>query len=199
MIAIIDNYDSFTYNLFHYVEEIDEKVDVFRNDEVSIEQLEAYSHIIISPGPGLPQEVLFLEEIFAKYARTKSILGVCLGMQAMVQHYGGELYNLPHVLHGRQGTCLMLKKDPLFKDVKSPFLIGHYHSWGVNAKGMPENVSVLARDSEDRIMVIKHNTDSVYGIQFHPESILCPDGKKIIQNWLEETRSTSKSVFLFDL
>lgn len=195
MIALIDNYDSFTYNLVHYLQEYEEIVDVFRNDEVSIESLSPYSHIVISPGPGLPNEVPFLNELFTAFAGKKKLLGVCLGMQAMVQFYGGDLYNLPTVLHGRQGSCIIEKKDPILADIASPFLIGHYHSWGVNNEGMPKDTSVLARDMEGRIMMIKHDKDPSYGIQFHPESILCPDGKRLLYNWLKETSTTAKGVF----
>jgi anthranilate synthase component 2 len=187
MIAIIDNYDSFTYNLLHYLEEFEPVVDVFRNDEVSIEQLGKYSHIVISPGPGLPNEVPFLNEMLVVYAGQKKILGVCLGLQALVEFYGGKLYNLPEVLHGRQGECFISKQDPIFEGIPSPFLIGHYHSWGVDDSGMPENMKVLARDKMNRIMMIKHDQFEIYGIQFHPESILCPMGKKILYNWLKNT------------
>lgn len=187
MIVVIDNYDSFTYNLVHYLEEFVDKVDVYRNDEISIEELEEYSHIVISPGPGLPDDIKFLNDVYSRYATTKKILGVCLGLQAMVQFYNGTLYNLPEVLHGRQGECIIEKEDVLFTGIKSPFLIGHYHSWGVNDSGMPENLEVLGRDKENRIMVIKHKIDSTYAVQFHPESVLCPDGKKLLYNWLKET------------
>jgi len=187
MIAIIDNYDSFTYNLLHYLEDLGEEVDVYRNDEVSIEQLDKYSHIVISPGPGLPSEIPFLTEIFTAFSESKQLLGVCLGMQALVEFFGGSLYNLPFVLHGRQGECYIIKEDPIFNRIRSPFLIGHYHSWGVNNEGMPPLFDVLARDSEDRIMLIKHKHLRIYGVQFHPESILCPEGKHLLNNWLKNT------------
>lgn len=187
MIALIDNYDSFTYNLVHYLKEYEEDIDVFRNDEIAIETLSSYSHIVISPGPGLPNEIPFLNAVYSAFAGSKKILGVCLGMQAMVQFYGGKLYNLPEVLHGRQGSCIIEMDDPVFNTISSPFLIGHYHSWGVNDKGMPNETSVLARDLEGRIMMIKHDKDPSYGIQFHPESILCPVGKRLLYNWLKET------------
>jgi len=187
MLALIDNYDSFTFNLLHYIEEYEEEVEVFRNDEVSIDQLDKFSHIVISPGPGLPSEIEFLNQLFKAYAGKKKILGVCLGMQAIVEYYGGYLFNLPEVLHGRQGNCKIKLADPLFKSMDTSFLIGHYHSWGVNDAGLPSNVEVLARDSEDRIMIVKHATHPTYGIQFHPESILCPNGKQLIYNWLKES------------
>lgn len=187
MIALIDNYDSFTYNLVHYLEEFSDIVDVYRNDEVSLETLDKYSHIVISPGPGLPEDVKFLNEVYTRFATSKKILGVCLGMQAMIQYYNGTLYNLPDVLHGRQGECLIEKEDAIFKGIPSPFFIGHYHSWGVNDSGMPENLDILGRDKENRIMVVKHKLDATYAVQFHPESILCPEGKKLLCNWLKET------------
>ena len=187
MIAVIDNYDSFTYNLVHYLQEFDDVVDVFRNDQVTLQDLAQYSHIVISPGPGLPNEVPFLNEIFTAFSGKKKILGVCLGMQAMIEFYGGSLFNLPEVLHGRQGLCNVLQKDALFNGIESPFLIGHYHSWGVNDQGMPPNVTILARDRSNRIMIIKHSGHDNYGIQFHPESVLCPEGKKLLSNWLKES------------
>lgn len=187
MIAIIDNYDSFTYNLLHYLEDLGEEVDVFRNDEVAIKQLEKYSHIVISPGPGLPNEIPFLSEIFTTYSKSKHLLGVCLGMQALVEFFGGSLYNLPFVLHGHQGECFIEKEDPIFNMINSPFFIGHYHSWGVNIEGMPDGFNILAKDGEGRIMLIKHKQLAIYGIQFHPESILCPEGKKLLNNWLKNT------------
>jgi anthranilate synthase component 2 len=192
MIALIDNYDSFTFNLLHYLEEFESGIKVFRNDEVSIEQLEEFSHIVISPGPGLPSEIEFLTKIFTAYSEKKNILGVCLGMQALVEFSEGKLYNLPEVLHGRQGQCLIVEKDPIFNEIESPFLIGHYHSWGVSDDGIPKDLKILARDSENRIMLVKHRVNASYGIQFHPESILCPIGKKLLFNWLKETGSTTK-------
>ena len=187
MIAVIDNYDSFTYNLVHYIEEYEEVVDVYRNDQVSIDQLSKYDHILISPGPGLPKEIPFLQQVFDTYSATKKILGICLGLQAMIEYYKGELYNLPEVLHGVQGSCTIIKNDPLFKGIESPFLIGHYHSWGVKSNAIPDDVLVLAKDQENRVMNVKHKYHDFYGIQFHPESVLCPKGKKIIRNWLKET------------
>lgn len=187
MIAVIDNYDSFTYNLVHYLEAFDVSVDVFRNDELAIKDLEKYSHILLSPGPGLPNEVPLLKEVFSYYSGKKNILGICLGMQAMVEAYDGVLYNLKNVLHGHQGECIKIKDDPLLNAIPSAFKIGHYHSWGVNEEGMPKDLEIIARDSEDRIMIVKHASHKTYGIQFHPESVLSPHGKKIIQNWLKIT------------
>lgn len=187
MVAVIDNYDSFTYNLVHYLEAFGETVDVFRNDEFIIDDLAKYSHIVISPGPGLPNEVPILDQVFKKYSGSKNILGVCLGMQALVESFGGELYNLNTVLHGHQGECVSLIADPILNDIPSVFEIGHYHSWGVNDEGLPSVFTIIARDRSDRIMLIKHKKHSTYGIQFHPESILSPDGKKMIYNWLKIT------------
>jgi len=187
MIAVIDNYDSFTYNLVHYLEAFDQEVTVFRNDELDVKDLNKYTHILISPGPGLPSEVSILGKIFDLYSGKKSILGVCLGMQALVEHFGGALYNLEKVLHGHQGECIHLREDPILEGVPSKFQIGHYHSWGVNDEGMPDDLEIIARDTEDRIMILKHKSQLSYGMQFHPESILCPEGKKIIHNWLKIT------------
>jgi anthranilate synthase component 2 len=186
MLAVIDNYDSFTFNLVHYLQEFEEQVVVYRNDQVSLKELEIYSHIVISPGPGLPKDIPFLNELFKAFIAKKKILGVCLGMQALIEFYQGSLYNLPEVLHGRQGSCFISEQDPIFKGIASPFLIGHYHSWGVNDEGMPDQLHILARDSKERIMMVKNEKDMVYGIQFHPESVLCPEGKKMLYNWLKE-------------
>ena len=199
MLAVIDNYDSFTYNLVHYFEAYMDKVDVFRNDAFQLEELEAYSHIVISPGPGLPSEVPILASILERYSAKKHILGVCLGFQAMVEFYGGKIYNLDAVLHGQKGLCHALNHDGIFEGIDSPFQIGHYHSWAALKDEFPEQVEVLAEDDEGRIMMIRHKEHSSYAVQFHPESVLCPSGKHLIFNWLKETSASTKGILSLDL
>ena len=183
MIAIIDNYDSFTYNLVHYVEQFSPDYEVFRNDKIKVSELDKFSKIVISPGPGMPDEVPVLREIIQNFATTKPILGVCLGMQAIAEFYGSKLVNLSHVLHGVKLQCSFNSGESLFKGVKSPFDVGHYHSWIVDNETLPPELKVIARDQNDTIMAIKHVKYPLYGVQFHPESVLTPQGIKLIENW----------------
>jgi anthranilate synthase component II len=189
-IVIIDNYDSFTYNLVHLVEKITHtKVDVYRNDQVSLEKLDEYDKIILSPGPGVPGEAGLLLDIIRQYAPTKSILGVCLGHQAIGEVFGGKLVNLDTVYHG-VATPIELKsqhakgKNDLFEGLPSTIDVGRYHSWVIADENFPAELEVTARDEHDLIMALQHKTFDVQGVQFHPESILTPEGEAILRNWL---------------
>lgn len=183
-ILLIDNYDSFTYNLVHYLEELGAQVTVRRNDKLSLEEVAAFSHIVLSPGPGIPDEAGLLKEIIATYAATKKILGVCLGQQAIAEVFGGRLENLSEVYHGIATPIKIL--DPqatLFKDLPTEVVVGRYHSWVVS-EALPESLKVTARDHKGQIMAIEHKDYPVHAVQFHPESILTPSGKKMLANWL---------------
>ena len=185
-IVIIDNYDSFTYNLVHLVEGIiNEEVTVLLNDKFEISTLESFSHIIISPGPGLPQNAGKTLEVLKTYSTTKSILGVCLGQQAIGQVFGAELMNLTKVFHGVASTIKILKQDKLFTSFPEKIIVGRYHSWVINKNNLPENLEILAVDEEGNIMAIQHKYLKVFGVQFHPESIMTEHGKLLIENWLK--------------
>ena len=185
-ILIIDNYDSFTYNLVHYVEaNPDYEVAVFRNDEISLEAIDRYKTIILSPGPGLPKDAGILKDIIKKYAPTKKILGVCLGMQAIGEVFGGTLVNLNQVFHGVATPLKVIdKEDLLFKGLPNSFNIGRYHSWVIGNKGFPDELKITSVEENNQIMSSKHCDYKVYGVQFHPESILTAHGKEIISNFL---------------
>ncbi len=185
-ILVFDNYDSFTYNLVHLVEKIThEKVDVFRNDEISLEEVNAYDKIILSPGPGIPSEAGLLLPLIKQYAATKSILGVCLGHQAIGEAFGGTLTNLSKVYHGVATAIKILnKKSEILKGFGEEIEVGRYHSWIVSDENFPEDLEVTARDENSYIMALQHKTFDVQGVQFHPESVLTPDGEKILRNWL---------------
>jgi len=183
MIAIIDNYDSFTYNLVHYIEQFSPELKVFRSDKIKLSDLEKFNKIVISPGPGKPDEVPILKQVILNFAKTKPILGVCLGMQAVAEFYGTKLLNMSHVLHGVKLKCNFDKDESLFKGIKSPFEVGHYHSWIVDDKTLSPEIKVIARDNDNTIMAIKHVNYPLYGVQFHPESVLTPQGISLIKNW----------------
>ena len=185
MVVIIDNYDSFTYNLAHLVKELGVAVDVLRNDQFSIEELEQYDKIILSPGPGIPEEAGLLLEVIRTYAGRKPILGVCLGEQAIGQAFGGKLTNLSEVFHGIQTNVKIKNKDYIFSGLPTEIPVGRYHSWVVDTEGFPEELVITAISSEGQIMALKHREYDVHGIQFHPESVLTPDGKQIVGNWLK--------------
>ncbi len=183
-IAIIDNYDSFTYNLVHYLEEItDGVVDVFLNDQVSIGDLNSYDALVISPGPGIPSEAGLTLEIIKHFAGKKPILGICLGHQAIAEAFGGQLRQLDQVLHGVVRVCTITKQDEIFKGINNKFETGRYHSWVPDEKTLPSCLEILATDEQDCIMVLKHKEYSIYAMQFHPESIMTPDGKMMLRNW----------------
>ena len=183
--VIIDNYDSFTYNLAHLVKELGAEVDVLRNDKFELEELEKYDKIILSPGPGIPEEAGLLLEVSRTYAGRKPILGVCLGEQAIGQAFGGKLTNLSEVFHGIQTNVKIKNKDYIFSGLPTEIPVGRYHSWVVDTEGFPEELVITAISSEGQIMALKHREYDVHGIQFHPESVLTPDGKQIVGNWLK--------------
>ncbi len=184
-ILIFDNYDSFTYNLVHLVEKImHHKVEVFRNDQITLEKIREYDKIILSPGPGIPNEAGLLLPLIREYASSKSILGVCLGHQAIGEAFGGTLINLSTVYHGVATNCQLLNSK-LFNDLPSNIKVGRYHSWVVSDKNFPEELEITARDENNYIMALQHKKYDVLGVQFHPESILTPEGEKIMKNWLK--------------
>jgi len=183
-IIIIDNYDSFTYNLVHYLEDLNAKVTVFRNDEFDLDELEIFDKILLSPGPGIPEEAGLLIDVIKKYGATKSILGICLGQQAIGEVFGGSLLNLEKVYHGVSSKVKLTKEDSLFKDLPNEFEVGRYHSWVINPVDFPADLEITSVDENGEIMSIRHKTFDVKGVQYHPESILTPNGKKILENWL---------------
>jgi anthranilate synthase component 2 len=184
-IIVIDNYDSFTYNLVHYLEDLNCEVTVFRNDEFDIEELQKFDKILLSPGPGIPDEAGLLKEVIKTYSATKSILGVCLGQQAIAEVFGGSLINLEKVYHGvATNIKIQVQDEPLFKDLESEIEIGRYHSWVVNQTDFPEVLEITSLDENGQIMSLRHRTFDVRAVQFHPESILTPHGKKILENWV---------------
>jgi anthranilate synthase component 2 len=185
-ILIIDNYDSFTYNLVHLVNEIGLQCEVWRNDRFAIGDVDAYDKIILSPGPGIPSEAGLLLEVIEKYAPTKSIFGVCLGQQAIAEVFGGKLYNLSQPMHGIATPISVIdKEEKLFKGLPASFKVGRYHSWVVDEKAIPEVLTVTAIDEADNsAMALRHVTYDVRGVQFHPESILTEFGKEMMANWI---------------
>jgi anthranilate synthase component II len=189
-ILVFDNYDSFTYNLVHLVEKITHtKVEVHRNDKIALEKVKDYDKIILSPGPGIPEEAGLLLQLIKEYAASKSILGVCLGHQAIGQAFGGKLVNLETVYHG-VATEIEIKhqkskiKNDLFQNMPDKIEVGRYHSWIIADEDFPDELEVTARDANGYIMALKHKKHDVQGVQFHPESVLTPDGEKILRNWL---------------
>jgi anthranilate synthase component 2 len=192
-ILVFDNYDSFTYNLVHLVEKIiGEKVDVFRNDQIPLENVEAYDKIILSPGPGIPIEAGMLLPLIKQYAASKSILGVCLGHQAIGEAFGGKLVNLSKVYHGVASPVNIIPQNPrnvsvnadLFNGLTDGFMAGRYHSWVIDPNGFPKVLEITATDANGHIMALRHKTYDVLGVQFHPESVLTPSGEMIMRNWL---------------
>ena len=186
-ILVLDNYDSFTYNLVHYVEEIvDEKVDVFRNDKISLLDVGQYDKILLSPGPGIPDEAGILKEVIKTYAPTKSILGVCLGCQAIAEVFGGSIRNLNKVYHGVATPVVVINKDEyLFNGLPETFEAGRYHSWVVNEEDLPNELLITSKVANGRIMGLMHRDYDLRGVQFHPESVLTEHGKEMIRNWIE--------------
>lgn len=182
-VLVIDNYDSFTYNLVHYLEELGCDVVVKRNDQLTLEEADAYDKIVLSPGPGIPDEAGLLKDIIKEYAATKSILGVCLGQQAIGEVFGGSLANLEKVYHGVATPVDIISDDILFDGISSPMMVGRYHSWVVEGT-LPDTLEILAKDENGQIMAIRHKTFDVRGVQFHPESVLTPHGKQLLKNWL---------------
>jgi anthranilate synthase component II len=186
-ILVIDNYDSFTYNLVHYIGNLtNDRVDVFRNDEISLDEVNNYDKILLSPGPGIPIEAGICLDLIKTYAPTKSIFGVCLGQQAIGEAFGGNLTNLDKVYHGIATPIRVLKpNDPLYEKVPEVFEVGRYHSWVVSDQGLPSDLIVTARDENGMIMGISHVKYDVRGVQYHPESVLTQHGYQIMENWLK--------------
>ncbi|WP_400077309.1 anthranilate synthase component II [Winogradskyella sp. R77965] len=183
-VLVIDNYDSFTYNLVHYLEDLDRNVTVKRNDKLTIEEVDSFDKIVLSPGPGIPDEAGLLKEIIATYAPTKSILGVCLGQQAIGEVFGGTLENLDTVYHGvATNVTLSVDDENLFNGLGKTFEVGRYHSWVVNTD-LPDSLEATSYDENGQIMSLRHRIYDVKGVQYHPESVLTPNGKTILENWL---------------
>lgn len=193
-ILVLDNYDSFTFNLVQLLRENSQaQIEVFRNDKISLDQVAKFDKILLSPGPGLPAESGILMPLIERYATEKSILGVCLGLQAIVEVYGGKLQNLPKVVHGLATAVNIIKSSSLFDGLPSTFMAGRYHSWVADSPTLPACLEITAVDEQQHIMAIQHKQFDLSAVQFHPESILTPDGEKIIQNWLKTVSSSKKT------
>ncbi|GEM_PF-10008 len=185
-ILVIDNYDSFTYNLVHLLQELKYEYVVVRNDKFELDYVEQFDKILLSPGPGIPEEAGFLMEVIRRYAPTKSILGICLGQQAIAEVFGGTLFNLPKPLHGVATSIKVTdKSEKLFKNFPKDSKIGRYHSWAVDPNTLPDSLHVTAVDDNGIIMALAHKEYDVRGMQFHPESVLTDNGKLLIANWLK--------------
>jgi len=185
---VLDNYDSFTYNLVHILKELTgQPVDVYRNDEIGLEGIGKYDKILISPGPGVPDQAGITKEMIAHFAAEKSIMGVCLGCQAIAETFGGTLINLEKVYHGvKTGINVKDREDRIFRDIPDNFSAGRYHSWVVNEQGLPTCLKITASDDEGMVMALSHTKYDVKGVQFHPESVLTKYGKQILSNWLND-------------
>ena len=183
--VIIDNYDSFTYNLAHLVKELGAEVSVVRNDQFRLSELKPFDKIILSPGPGIPTEAGLLMDVIDAYASVKPILGVCLGHQAIGEYFGGKLTNLSQVFHGIASTISITAPDYIYKELPAQVQVGRYHSWVVDNEGLPDCLEVTSVSEEGQIMSLRHKQYDVRGIQYHPESVLTPEGRKIIANWLK--------------
>ena len=185
-ILILDNYDSFTYNLVHLVRSFGYNADVVRNDKIALADIAEYDKIILSPGPGIPEEAGCLLDLVRKYAPTKCILGVCLGHQAIAESFGAALLNLDNVYHGVASEIKIVSSDYIFDGISETFEAGRYHSWAINEASLPEELQITALSEDGEIMAIKHKQYDVHGVQFHPESVLTPEGAKIISNFLNK-------------
>ncbi|MBO4825962.1 MAG: aminodeoxychorismate/anthranilate synthase component II [Prevotella sp.] len=184
-IVIIDNYDSFTYNLSHLVKELGADVTVLRNDQFELSQLQMFDKIILSPGPGIPSEAGLLLDVIRTYAGRKPMLGVCLGHQAIGEVFGGKLTNLSDVFHGVATEGTQYGNDPIFQGLPRRITMGRYHSWVVDKQDFPECLEITAESDEGQIMALRHRQYNIHGIQFHPESVLTPEGRTILSNWLQ--------------
>ncbi|PJJ59657.1 anthranilate synthase component II [Hymenobacter chitinivorans] len=187
-ILVLDNYDSFTYNLVQLLRELGygDSTDVVRNDKINLDDIEQYDAIMLSPGPGVPSEAGLMPEVIRRYAPTKRMLGVCLGHQGIAESFGGQLYNLPAVLHGiATDADIVAGEDRLFHGLPERFKVGRYHSWVVTPEGFPEELEITARDTNGQILAFRHRKYDVRGVQFHPESILTEHGHQMLKNWLE--------------
>lgn len=185
-IVVIDNYDSFTYNLVHLLHECGQEAIVWRNDKFELTDLEAFDHILLSPGPGIPSEAGLLLDVIRHYGPSKKILGICLGLQAIAEVYGGQLFNLSRPVHGTATPVQILEpQEPLFAGLPEQFPVGRYHSWAVDTEGLPSELQVTAVDANGTIMALSHRDLAVKGVQFHPESVLTEYGREMILNWLK--------------
>lgn len=184
-IVIIDNYDSFTYNLSHLVKELGAEVTVFRNDKFEMDSLEAFDKIMLSPGPGIPSEAGLMPEVIKRYAQSKPILGICLGHQAIGECFGGRLANLDRVFHGIATEGTQLGNDYMFNGLPRRITMGRYHSWVVNREYLPDCLEITAESDEGHIMALRHRTLDIRGLQFHPESVLTTDGREMMENWIK--------------
>ncbi|MDX1666835.1 MAG: aminodeoxychorismate/anthranilate synthase component II [Saprospiraceae bacterium] len=191
---VLDNYDSFTYNLVQYIQEIlGKKIDVFRNDAITLEAVGAYDILVLSPGPGLPSEAGIMPEIIAEYGASKKIFGVCLGHQAIGEAFGGTLLNLTKVYHGLQSSVSVIEPDDvLFSDIPSSFEAGRYHSWVVDRNSLPAALEITAVDDKNVIMAMRHRDYDIWGVQFHPESIMTRQGLKMLENFFSYCGATVK-------
>ncbi len=188
-VLLLDNYDSFTFNLFHYLEANGVEVEVYRNDEISVESALSFDAIVLSPGPGLPKDAGIMPSLLQQVSEDTPILGVCLGLQAIVESFGGTLKNLNEVLHGQSTFAHLIgEDDTLFKSISSPFQVGHYHSWAADAIG--NQLEVTAVNDDGIVMAIKHKNRPISAVQFHPESVLTPSGMQMITNWCESIKQT---------
>jgi anthranilate synthase component II len=184
-ILILDNYDSFTYNLVHIIRELNYDYDVFRNDKIALEEVNQYDKILLSPGPGIPDEAGILKALIKTYAPEKSILGICLGHQGIAEVFGAKLFNIPTVLHGVSSITSVRDNDEvLFSSLPQTFQVCHYHSWAVQPDSIPSDLIVTATNEDGMIMGLRHKNYDVKGLQFHPESIMTPEGPQMIKNWL---------------
>lgn len=184
-VLVLDNYDSFTYNLVHILRELEVSLDVYRNDKISLQDVDAYDKILLSPGPGLPSEGGIMPQVLETYAERKSILGVCLGHQAIGERFGARLYNLPTVFHGIVTDIDVVDEDPIFDQLPEKFNVCRYHSWVIEDQDLPDDLVVTSRDSHGTIMSVKHKEHDVRGVQFHPESVMTEHGMQMMKNWIE--------------
>ncbi|WP_445736629.1 anthranilate synthase component II [Mariniflexile sp.] len=183
-VLVIDNYDSFTYNLVHYLEDLNCDVTVVRNDKLTLDDVEPFDKIVLSPGPGIPDEAGLLKPIIKRFAATKSILGVCLGQQAIAEVFGGSLINLDEVYHGvATKVTISVDDESLFKGMGKEIEVGRYHSWVVNPN-LPDSLEATSFDANGQVMSLRHKAYDVKGVQYHPESVLTPNGKQILRNWI---------------
>jgi anthranilate synthase component II len=185
-ILVLDNYDSFTYNLVHIIRERNYDYEVHRNNKIALEEVKRFDKILLSPGPGIPDEAGIMKDLIKTYGPSKSILGVCLGHQGIGEVYGASLFNIPKVLHGVTSIAHVTDRDEeLFKGISENFQVTHYHSWAINADTIKSPLKITATNEEGLVMAVRHEKFDVCGVQFHPESIMTPEGPKIIENWLK--------------
>lgn len=184
-ILVIDNYDSFTYNLVHILRALGHQPDIYRNDKIAVEEVAKYDKILLSPGPGVPEEAGIMKQVISHYGPTKSILGVCLGHQGIGEVYGASLFNIPQVLHGVTSRVNVLDPNELlFKNIPSDFKATHYHSWAISPETVGGELEVTAVNTDGLVMAIRHRQWDVRGVQFHPESVMTEFGSQLISNWV---------------